>query len=76
MRYWCIIKTALITRRKLAGVMAKLGPLSEQGGMQKFLKNVEHSNSLNGFVQDLACAITDYQVCVTNPTMRNNSCFI
>ena len=28
----------------------------------KFLKNVDHANVLNGFVQDLSYAVTDYQV--------------
>ena len=48
--------------------MAKLGPLSEQYGLLRFLKNVDHANTLNGFIQELAYAITDYQACVTNPT--------
>ena len=29
----------------------------------KFLKNVDHANILNGFVKELADAVTDYQVC-------------
>ena len=52
--------------RKLAGIMAELEPLSEQHGFMKFLNNVDHADTLNGFVQDLALAITDYQVCCTN----------
>ena len=47
--------------RKLAGIIAKLGPLSEQHGLGKFLKNVDHANILNGFVQDLAHALSNYQ---------------
>ena len=54
--------------RKLAGIIVKLGPLSEQHGLLRFLKNVDHANSLNGFVQELAYAVTDYQVCVMSPT--------
>lgn len=49
-------------RRKLAGIIAKLGPLSEQNGIMRFFKNADHANILNGFVQDLAYAVTDYQV--------------
>ena len=54
--------TALSIYRKLAGIIAKLKPLSEQHGIMKFLKNVDHANILSGFVQDLAYAVTDYQV--------------
>jgi hypothetical protein len=60
----------IVIRRKLAGIIAKLGPLSEQHGLMKFLKNADHANTLNGFVQDLAYAVTDYQVCATNSTSR------
>jgi hypothetical protein len=42
--------------------MTKLGPLSEEHGILKFLKNADHANILSGFVQDLAYAVTDYQV--------------
>lgn len=48
--------------RKLAGIIAKLEPLSKQHGTVKFLKNAGHANTLNGFVQGLAYAVTDYQV--------------
>ena len=48
--------------RNLAGIVAELGPLADQHGLVKFLKNVEHANILNGFVKELAHAITDYQV--------------
>ena len=48
--------------------MVKLRPLSEQHGLLRFLKNVDHASTLGGFVQELAYAITDYQVCITNPT--------
>ena len=33
----------------------------------KFLKNVDHANILNGFVNELTYTITDYQVWDTNP---------
>ena len=52
--------------RKLAGIILKLGPLSEQRGLLRFLKNVDHANTLNEFVQDLDYAVVDYQVCVAN----------
>ena len=48
--------------RKLEGVVAKLEPLSEQHAFIKFLRNVDDAKTLTGFVQDLANAITDYQV--------------
>ena len=60
------ILTRLIFGRKLAGIMAGLEPLSERHGFMKFLNNANHADTLNGFVQDLAFAITDYQVCGTN----------
>ena len=56
--------------RKLAGVIVKLGPLSEQRGLLRFLKNVDHLSTLNGFVQDLDYAVVDYQVCVANLAQR------
>ena len=56
----------LIIHRKLVEIVAKLRPLSEQHGLIKFLNNVDHTSILNGFVQDLAYAITDYQVGSTN----------
>lgn len=62
--------TKIIVRRRLAGVMAKLGPLSEQHGLLKFLKNIDHANTLSGFIQDLAYAVTDYQVCAEGCTAR------
>ena len=40
----------------------KLEPLGEQHGLMKFFKNVDNANILNGFVQDLTYAVTDYQV--------------
>ena len=49
-------------RRKLVGVVAKLGPLAEQHGLMKFLNNADHVGVLNGFVRDLTDAIADYQV--------------
>ena len=56
-----------VARRK---IVIKLGPLLEQHGLVRFLKNVDHANTLNGFIQDLAYAVVDYQVCVTNLTWR------
>ena len=50
------------TRRRLMDVVVKLEPLSEQNGLLKFLRNENHAGLLNGFVQDVAHAVTDYQV--------------
>ena len=50
------------TLRKLDGVIAKLEPLSEQHAFVKFLRNVDNTKVLSGFVQELADAITYYQV--------------
>ena len=48
--------------RKLEGVVAKLEPLSEQCAFIRFLRNVDDAKTLAGFIQELANAITDYQV--------------
>ena len=40
----------LLFYRKLTGIVIQLGPLSEQHGVLRFLKNVDHANTLNGFV--------------------------
>jgi len=48
--------------RKLVGVIAKLEPLSEQHALIGFLRNVNNANTLIGFAQELAYAVTDYQV--------------
>ena len=58
-------------RRKLAGIVMKLGPIAEQHGFMKFLKNADHANILNGFIKELADAITDYQAC--NPDLITGS---
>ena len=52
----------VFVNRKLGGIVAKLEPVAEQHGILKFLKNADYVNILNGFVQDLAYAVTDYQV--------------
>ena len=52
----------LIHLRKLEGVIAKLEPLSDQHVLVGFLNNVDNAKTLLGFVQELANAITDYQV--------------
>lgn len=51
------------TCRRLADVIVKLEPLSEQNGLLRFLQNQDHAALLSGFVQEVAEAITDYQVC-------------
>ena len=53
--------------RKLEGVIAKLEPLSDQHALVKFLRNIDIAKTLGGFVQELADAITDYQVRVASP---------
>ena len=57
-------------RRKLARIMAKLGPLAEQRGLMRFFKNVDHANVLNGFVNELSYALTDYQVWDPNSVLE------
>lgn len=51
-------------------VIVKLEPLSEQNALLRFLQNQDHASSLSGFVQEVAEAITDYQVCDRNHTHR------
>ena len=51
--------------RKLREVISKLEPLTEQHVLIKFLRNVDNAKTLTGYVQELADAITDYQVCAT-----------
>ena len=52
----------LVLCRTLSGIVVKLEPLSKKRGLEEFLNDVKHANTLNGFVQDLANAVTDYQV--------------
>ena len=52
----------LDTCRRLVDVLEKMEPLSEQNGMLKFLRNGDYTGLLNGFVQDISNAVTDYQV--------------
>ena len=56
--------------RKLARIVTRLRPLSEQHGMAKFLKNADNLDTLNGIVQELADAVTDYQVAKANSIAR------
>ena len=49
-------------RRRLMDIFEKLEPLSEQNGRLKFWRNEDHVGFLNGFVQDAARAVMDYQV--------------
>ena len=58
--------------RKLEGVIAKLEPLSDQHALVRFLRNVDNAKTLTGFVQELANAITDYQVRADSPTANFN----
>ena len=52
--------------RKLEGVIAKLEPLSDQHALARFLCNVDNAKTLAGLFQELANAITDYQVRATS----------
>ena len=58
----CISQFVYPSFRKLEGVIAKLEPLSDQHGLIGFLRNIDNAKTLTGFVQELADAITDYQV--------------
>jgi hypothetical protein len=58
--------------RKLQGVIAKLEPLSDQHALVRFLRNVDNAKVLTGFVQELADAITDYQVRTAGLTLLLN----
>ena len=71
MSTYCLIVS--IIPRKLAGIIAKLSPLSEQHKLLKFLNNIDHANTLNGFIQDLGHAVTDYQVCAASSSGRSSS---
>ena len=53
--------------RNLERVIAKLEPLSDQHGLVRFLCSADNAKTLTGFVQELANAITDYQVRATGP---------
>ena len=53
---------ALSTRRKIAEVISGLEALSKQCKISKFFKHVDHAETLNGFVQDLEYAVSNYQV--------------
>ena len=55
--------------RKLKAVIAKLEPLTEQHSLIGFFCNVDNATILAGFIQELADAITDYQVWATCPVM-------
>lgn len=39
-----------------------LEPLSEQSALVRFFRNADNAKTLTGFIQELANAITDYQV--------------
>ena len=50
-------------------VLERMEPLSEQSGLLRFLRNEDHAGLLNGFVQDIAQTVTDYQVCGPKHTL-------
>lgn len=43
-------------------VIVRLEPLSEQSEPSRFLQNEVHAALLNGFVQDIVSAVSDYLV--------------
>lgn len=53
-------------------VIAKLEPLSEQPVLLEFLRNVDNAKTLSGFVQELADAVTYYQVWAPSPAVISN----
>jgi len=55
-------QSAYLPLRRLDGIITKLQPLSNQHVLIKFLHNVDNAKTLMGFVQELADAVTDYQV--------------
>ena len=59
--------TKSLVHKKFTTAVAKLGPLSEQHKLLGFPKNVDYTNTLNGFVQDLTYAAVDYQVRIASP---------
>ena len=58
--------------RKLGVVITKLEPLADQHAIVGFLRNVDDAKRLTGFVQELANAITDYQVRAASPIIILN----
>ena len=52
----------------------KLEPLSDKHAIVRFLCNVDHAKALAGFVQELANAVTDYQVRTASPTVIFYEC--
>lgn len=59
--------------RRLDGVIKKLEPLAEQHALLKFLRNVDNAKLLTGLAQEIANAITDYQVCLPSHSMVFNN---
>ena len=59
--------------RSLGGVIKKLEPLAEQHALLKFLRNVDNAKMLTGFAQEIANAITDYQVWLLSHSMVFNN---
>ena len=58
--------------RRLEGVITKLEPLSGQHAVVGFLRNIDNAKALTGFVQELADAVTDYQVRASGSVMIFN----
>ena len=64
-----IYRFAYPSLRKLGEVITQLEPLSDQNAFVAFLRNVDNAKTLTGFVQELANAITDYQVRAARATV-------
>ena len=60
-------RSAYPSLRNLERVIARLEPLTDQHGLVRFLRSADNAKILTGFVQELADAITDYQVRATGP---------
>ena len=62
------VSVCLSPLRKLEEVITKLEPLSDQHALIRFFHNIDNTKTLTGFVQELANAVTDYQVRAAGPT--------
>ena len=51
-------------------VLESMEPLSEKNGLLRFLRSEDHVGLLNGLIQDIAQAVTDYQVRGRKRTVR------
>ena len=68
----CMSICLSLSLRKFEGAVAKLQPPSDQHALVGFLRNIDNAKTLTGFVQELANAITDYQVRAPSPIVIFN----